>query len=79
MPRPSHAQRQALDVLAELRRGGCRVLSASLLPSPAVRVDRAPQGVAPIAVDHAPARTCLQQVGALGGIRITWPVPTTPR
>lgn len=74
--------RQTLDLLAELRRGGCRVLSARLLPSAAVRVDRAPAGLASAVTISTPLSGCrcqAQHVVQVGGIRITWPVPITPR
>ena len=64
-----------LGAIADLERRGCRVLSAHILPSPAIRIDR-PAGTLgtyayrplPRGACHAPVECCAQ----LGGVRVTW-------
>ena len=66
---------KTLGAIADLERRGCRVLSAHILPSPAIRIDR-PAGTLgtyayrplPRGTWAAPVECCAQ----LGGVRVTW-------
>lgn len=64
-----------LNVVGDLESQGCRVLAAAVLPSPAVRVDRPPQGLATwghrCAVPGTIAYT-LEHVATINGVRVTW-------
>lgn len=67
--------RATLDVIAELERNGCRVLDARVLPSAAVRVDRAPRGLdtwghvqLPPGCRQAP----VEHIAHVRGVRVTW-------
>jgi hypothetical protein len=70
----ARSARTTLGVLADLERSGCRVITARLLPSPAVHIDAPPAGLAH-AYAEAPAGAAplpLEHVATLRGVRITW-------
>ena len=67
---------KTIAVLADLERRGCRVISAAVLPSPAIHITLPPVGAIPSyghlqrqpgAVDHPVECTSI-----IRGVRITW-------
>jgi hypothetical protein len=64
-----------LDVVAELVRSGCRVLGARVIPQPAVRVDRCPDGIDTWGHLQPPPGTVrypTEHVATVRGVRVTW-------
>ena len=64
-----------LNVIEDLEACGCQVLSAAVLPIPAVRVDRPPQGLATWGHRSAVPWTIaypLEHVATINGVRVTW-------
>lgn len=64
-----------LNVVGYLESQGCRVLDAAVLPAPAVRVDRPPQGLATWGHRCAVPGTIaypLEHVATINGVRVTW-------
>lgn len=67
--------RATLDVVAELERSGCRVLNARVIPQPAVRVDRCPDGIDTWRHLQPPPGTVLyptEHVATVRGVLVTW-------
>lgn len=67
--------RGTLDVVAELERSGCRVLGARVIPQPAVRVDRCPDGIDTWGHLQPPPGTVrypTEHVATVRGVRVTW-------
>jgi hypothetical protein len=74
--------RATLDVVAELERSGCRVLGARVIPHPAVRVDRCPDGIDTWGHLQPPHGTVLyptEHVANVRGVRVTWFAPAGGR
>lgn len=73
MARAAHSM---LDTIAHMERGGCRVLSAHLLPMPSVRVDRQPPDLDSFGCLQPPPFTCRHYVAehwaSVNGVRVTW-------
>ena len=66
---------KTLGVIADLERRGCRVLSAHLLPSPAIRIDRPAGTLGTYAYRPLPRGACpapVEYCAQLGGVRVTW-------
>jgi len=72
----SRLAKETLAVVADLRRRGCRVQGARVLPSPAIRVDRPQRGVIETyAFRPRPRGTVpipVECVAMINGVRVTW-------
>lgn len=66
--------RQTLEIAASLRRCGCRILCARILPQAVVRIDRAPADLHDRGLDHmGPSRAHPgERAVLLGGVLVAW-------